>query len=599
MRQVSRVLAFWIALLAITATVSCGGGDESAPTSIPTVTSSAPSPTTAAAPAVASTPPAGIPITPAPSGIGGTVLEKAILPPIELDNIRYGGTLVWPTVSSNALDPKLNNSGIWPDVRSVYESLVEYQSTGENPYMQLVPKLAESWSVSSDLMTYTFKLRKGIRWQNVAPANGREFVASDAVFSMNRYREKDAVAYSFYEQIASIETPDKYTVVVKVKEPTAYLLQDLFANLDYVVLPELVAEGNGTLTSKAVGTGPYIMKRFAIRQGSSHVRNPDYWGKDAKGNPLPYTDALEVPYIADNGTAIAAFRAGQVDFTAGTGGGPGTDNIIALSKTTGLRVYKTGAPIGGQGFTFRTDKAPWNDIRVRKAFNHAIDKQKFGDTVIGPGRWIHSGPLPFSLFFGRDEQLSDLGPYAKYDPAETKRLLIEAGFKDGKFKVPTPLAASQSSSYGPRTATFQALYKENGIEFDLQSMDMATYNPFYFNRALQDIGLTHHILAQANLNWFAQVKWNPNSVQNTAIINDPEVNRILKEIKITSDPVKMKEYARFLWDFDTLGSYTVWTPVENSYALSSARIRNWTYRLGGGQGFFMFMWLGDAPRTSP
>ena len=587
-----RKVRFFLSATLLVIFIGCGGGsnEESQGTTAP-ASNQMVTPTSAP---VATTSSISTPAVPL-----GSIFDQAILPPIEIENVRYGGTLRWPTHNSSNLDPKLNNSAIWQDVRPVYEKLVGFQAVGDaDPYMQLSPELAESWSWSSDLKTYTFKLRRGVKWQNIPPVNGREFVAQDALFSFNRYREKDAVAYSFYAQVDSIEAPDKYTVVIKVKDPTAYLLNDLFANLDYVVPPELVEEGGGTITVKAVGTGPYIMKRFAIRQGSAHVRNPDYWKKDAKGNPLPYADVVEVPYVPEITTAIAAFRAGQLDLTRGTFGGPTIDDIIAISKTTPIRIYKAGVSLGGQGFTFRTNKAPWNDIRVRRAFNHALDKERFGNTIEGEGRWSHSGPLPFSLFFGRDQTLADLGPYAKFDPAEAKRLLIEAGFKDGKLKVPTPLAASQASGYGPRTATFQALYKENGIELELQAMDMATYNPLYFNRTLQDIGLTHHIVAQANLNWFAQAKFHPDASQNTAFINDSEVNRVLNEIKTTTDPAKIREYAKFLWDFDTLGSYTVWTPVGRGYAISSMRVRNFTYRVGG-TGFFPLIWLTDAPRTAP
>ena len=564
----------------------CGGNSETPTTATQTI-----SPTLTPVSTASATAPR---LVPTAAGVTGSVLDKPIFPSFELDGIRYGGTVRSPTTGSSALDPKLNNSAIGTDIRPVYEKLVKFEAAGDDPFMQLAPGLAESWSSSTDLMTYTFKLRRGVRWQNVPPVNGREFVAADAAFSMNRYREKDAVAYSLYQQIESIETPDNYTVVVKVKEPTAYLIQDLFANFDYVVSPELVAESGGTLTTKAVGTGPYIMKRFALRQGSSHVRNPDYWGKDSKGNPLPYTDAWEVPYIPDTTTQNAAFRAGQLDFTDATN----LDTVIAMGKTTPMRVYSTGVDLQGQGFTFRSDKAPWNDVRVRRAFNHAIDKNRFGDIVAGPGRWLYSGPLPFGLFFGRALTLDDLGPYAKYDPAATKRLLIEAGFKDGTMTVPTTLAAAQTAVYGPRTSAFQALYKEQGIYFELQSMDMATYNPYYFNRAFADIALTHHISIQPNLNSYAQAKWHPDAAQNTAWINNPEVNRVLKEIKMTTDPVKIRDYAKFLWDFDTLGSYTVWTPVNIRYTVGSARIRNFSSRTGG-TGFVPLLWLADAPRTSP
>ena len=589
----AKLIAIAALTCSLTVMAACGGGsDENTtpqPTTAPT-TATGPTPTTApGATAVATQPGSGTNIP----GFTGTALDTTKLAPYELDNVRYGGTEVFPSQFANALDPKLNNRGIWPGVRSNYEKLVGWKAVDGQEYLQLSPELAESWQVSADLKTITFKLRQGIKWQNVAPTNGREFVASDAVYSMNRYREKEAVNYSSYLQVDSIEATDKYTVVIKIKEPNAFVLNELFSALDYVVPKELA--DSGEILSKAVGTGPFIMKKFAFRSGSSHVRNPDYWQKDAKGNRLPYVDAVEVPFITDPATSIAAFRSGQTDVPAV---GPSLDQMVSVSKSAKVRVFWNGTNLTGQGFTFRADKAPWNDVRVRRAINMMLDKAKYGDLIEGPGRWTYSGPMPWSLVSDKPFTFEDLGPYYKYDPAAAKKLLIEAGFADGKIKSPTPLAAAQGNPYGPRTALFQTMFKEQGFEFELQSMDFATYNPYYFNRAAPDIALTHHILAQPNLNWYAQNKFNADAAQNTGHVIDPEISKVLQQVKVTLDPAKQRELAKQIWDFDTLNSYNIWVPIARNYSIVGDRVRNYTFRQGG-TGFFIFMWLADAPRTSP
>lgn len=168
--------------------LACGGsGSDETPTARPAVTSTVPSPT-ASVQATDSVAPA------ATTTATGNVIDTTQLAPYELENIRYGGTEVSPTQFSNALDPKFNNSGIGFDVRNNYESLLAWKAVVGQEYNQLVPQLAEKWTVSTDLKTYTFNLRKGIKFHDVAPLNGREFVADDVVFSMNSYREKDAVS---------------------------------------------------------------------------------------------------------------------------------------------------------------------------------------------------------------------------------------------------------------------------------------------------------------------------------------------------------------------------------------------------------------------
>ncbi|MSQ31672.1 MAG: ABC transporter substrate-binding protein [Dehalococcoidia bacterium] len=565
---------------------ACGGGEKETPavqatnppkTGTATTVPSASGPTVTAVPTV--------------KGQTGTVLDKAFLGQAEMDNIKYGGTLRRPTTFSFILDSKRNQSaGLSDTMKYAYEKLYEWGPNKDNEFSTLAPLLADSWTASADLTTYTFKLKKGIKWQMVAPLNGREFVADDVVFNIKRYKEIDSTSFDRYGQVEDATAPDKYTVVVKLKEPNAFAVNELFAIIDYILPPELVRDGGGSLTTTAIGTGPYILKRFELRQGASFVRNPDYWQKDAKGNVLPYTDAVEVAYIPDRATSVAAFRAGQTDFPLGN-----TDDIVALGTNMDMRVFYTGRS-GGQGMTLNSTKAPWNDVRVRRAVNMSLDKAKHGDTVVGEGRWDYSVPIAWDLVSDEPFSFDKFGPYYKYNPTEAKKLLVEAGFVDGKIKIASPMAFG-GGAYPIIAQTFQALLKQNGIEFELNPMDMATYNPYYFNRPYQDIALTHMLFEQRYVGWYAKTKYDKDAVQNTAKVNDPEMNKVIKELKVATDPAKLRQYARYLWDFDTLGSYNIWIPVGKGYTAASSRVRNNPMR--NGPPFLSELWLADATRTAP
>ncbi len=586
--RLSKISKHFFALAATGALlVACGGGEEEA-TSTPVPATQTPGGATATpAPSAAAPTATTVPI----GGNTGTVLDKAFLGKVEIDNVKYGGTLRRPTTFSFILDSKRNqSSGLSDTMKYAYEKLYEWNPNTDNEFSTLAPLLAESWTASSDLTTYTFKLRKGVKWQNVAPLNGREFVADDVVFNIKRYRETDSTSFDRYGQVEDATAPDKYTVVVKLKSPNAFAVNELFAIIDYILPPELVRDGGGSLTTLAVGTGPYILKRFELRQGANFVKNPDYWQKDAKGNVLPYTDAVEVAYIPDRATSVAAFRAGQTDFPLGN-----TDDTIALGKTTDMRVFYTGRS-GGQGITVNSTRAPWNDVRVRRALNMLLDKDKHGDIVVGEGRWDYSVPIAWDLVSSEPFSFDKLGPYYKYNPTEAKKLLIEAGFPDGKMKIASPMAFG-GGAYPIIAQTFQALWKVNGIEFELNPMDMATYNPYYFNRAYQDIALTHMLFEQRYVGWYAKTKYDKDAVQNTAKVNDPEMNNAIKELQTTTDPAKLRQFARFIWDFDTLGSYNIWIPVGKGYTATSARVRNNPQR--NGPPFLTYIWLSDAPRTTP
>lgn len=597
---------FWPSLLAISAAcllfAACGGGEDETPTAaVPTTTvarTSVPAPTTEPGATAVPTLPAGI--TDRPAGTTGTILDKALfVAPIENDNPRYGGTFRWNTNQSGGnLDPKLNNSTtisrFW---RYTYEKLVAWYPNPNDPLSHLQPQLSEKWTASADLKTYTFNLRKGIKWHNVAPVNGRELVADDAIFSFNRYREKDAAAYPNWAQVESLEAPDKYTVVIKLKDPNAFAPNELFGALEAVVPPELVkATTTGTIGTEMIGTGPYILKSYIFRQGAEFIRNPDYWQKDTKGNPLPYTDGIRAVFIGDPATVQAAFRTGQLDYADSIT----PEQIIQLGKQLpDMRVYSNGV-LGANGVAFTSKNKPWDDVRVRRAFNMALDKNKFMGAQGTPGiQWNIVGPIPWNLIEDRKATLDDLGQYYKYNPQESRRLLIEAGFPDGKIKVASPLVFINPNNL-QAAQVMQELWKNEGLEVPIQGMSLAEFALPYYARKFTDLAYTHQNTGESSLNWYAQNKFNPEGSENTAWINDPQINKIIKDLKTTTDPVKLKEYARFFWDFETSNSYNIWLPQLPGYSITSSKVRNNTVRSNHQFiGMTILPWLTDAPRTAP
>ena len=229
-----------------------------------------------------------------------------------------------------------------------------------------------------------------------------------------------------------------------------------------------------------------------------------------------------------------------------------------------------------------------------------IDRDKFiAAQRSGNAEWVQATPVPWSLVSNEPFTLDKLGPYYKYNPTEGKKLMVEAGFVDGKMQIQSP-TAYVPPGFTPRITLAQELWKKEGVEMSIIAMDFPTYSPYYYLRSHPDIGLTFQNTGDFSLNWFAQNKFSTDASQNTAYINDSEVQRIVKEIKTTSDPAKLREYARFLWDFDTLGMWNIWFPAERAYSVISPRLRNYTIRVGntytGGE---FLPWLASAPRTSP
>ncbi len=578
---------------------ACGGGNKEVGTA-----TAKPQATTPPGVAATTAPsPTSAPAATATAVQRGSVLDKAFDPsPYDLTNIRYGGTFNYQWGFSNGyLEPKqitqLN------DLYLAAQKPVTWVANEKDQFSHLAPILAESWKTSADLKTYTLSLRKGVKWHNIAPVNGREFVADDVLFNIKRYSEKDSIRAPFYAQILSAEAPDKYTVVLRLKDPTAWLLNDIWGGTEWLFPPELLAETNGVMATKLIGTGPYMLKDYKFRQEALYVRNPDSWEKDLKGNPLPYTDAVHYIYMTDTGTVIAAFRTNQIDY------GPSyssTGSIIAseaLAKSVpGVRVFALGAQ-QPRMLSFNTNKAPWNDVRVRRAFNMLIDKNKFAEAIFEPGTWEYSTPLQWSDISDQPFKLTDLGPYAQYNPTEAKKLLIEAGFADGKMKVAGPVEyaiGGGTTSHVVFGQNLQQLLKPAGIEIELKGLDPTAYYSKWYLHNYEDLSLSFVNTGDYSVNWYAQNKFLKDATQNTSMITDPEVQRIVTEVKGVTDPAKVRTLAKALWDFDTQGSWNVYVPVQKGFVFASPRTRSFTIRRGSGfTAVEMWMWLADAPRTAP
>lgn len=588
------LLVFWVV------TASCGADEGSAPAQVlssPSVIALTPSPAAASSPTVVTTTQKAA-VTPGSRLNSGTILDKAIyIPPYELDNLRYGGSFnIATSFSAGNLDPKIGSRNL--NVSYAYDRLIERVADPDSNTMHLGPVLAEKWEMSADLKTYTFYLRKGIKFHNIAPVNGREMVSSDVVFSFKRYMEKDSLYYPQYEQIESIEAPDKYVVVMKLKNPNAWALGDMFDANQYVVPPEITQGSNPFINSNAIGTGPYILKDYQFRRDSFFTRNPQYWGKDNKGNPLPYTDQVRQAFVTEAATIVAGMRTGQLDGFIGITTGT-QEQIIDLGKSlANLRVYGEAIPTRF-GIAFNTKRAPWNDVNVRRALNMALDKERFIDAVVTvKGNWEWAGPIFTPLVFDHALKVDDLGPYYKYNSVESKKLRVAAGFPDGKIKIGTPLLYGFPGYHVVRAPVLKELLKAEGIDLEIQAADRAVFQDVYYQRSWQDLGLSFQNSADpTSVNWYAVNKFAPDAIQNSSFIDDPTVNKTISDIRVTTDQAKLRQLAKVLWDFETLGSWVIWMPAEYTYNAYAPRIRNHTSRAGGGNR--VFIWLADAPRTIP
>ena len=297
----------------------------------------------------------------------------------------------------------------------------------------LVPDLALAAEVSRDGRIYTISLRRGVRWESRAPVKGRELVAADVKYTFERAIRKSTS--SLLGQVESIEAPDAHTVRIILADACAPFLHSLAEPSNCIVPLEVEdRQGDFKAAESLIGCGPFVLERYEPGVKAVFARNPGYY---ARG--LPYLDRVEWLFVRDRSTQLSLFRAGQVDL-------PSHDARIPRLEAASFKKSNPAYPmvfwegLGVRTLAFRTDKAPFNDARVRQAFSLAVDRKRWLAQYLEGQGWEDSGPVPAPL---REWKLpaATLGEGARWlqhDPGLGKKLLAEAGFGNGmKVKCAT------------------------------------------------------------------------------------------------------------------------------------------------------------------
>jgi peptide/nickel transport system substrate-binding protein len=284
-----------------------------------------------------------------------------------------------------------------------------------------IPALAKSWTVSPDGLTWTFKLHENVKWHNLPPVNGRAFTSADIAWTLD-FMQKASPQRRFYEGVTHSE-PDPYTVVLKLKDPSADFLLMLSDDSNAALAHE-VQEVHGDFKQVAVGTGPFQLKDYKARQYITYARNPNYYEMGADGKPLPYIDEIRGTDLADPAASFAATMTAQLDHNRGTM----TPNEAADLKRAHPKAIVDPIPaLSVSAVWFNGTVAPWNDPRVRRAISFGINREEH---ILGAydGGAVHSGFMPYVLgdYSWTEEKIKER---FKYDPDQAKKLLTEAGFK--------------------------------------------------------------------------------------------------------------------------------------------------------------------------
>jgi peptide/nickel transport system substrate-binding protein len=485
----------------------------------------------------------------------------------------FGGTLIGlQTRDAASLDPLASQVYTTPErIGLAYPRLLYYDRDEKADFAdthQVPSYMTDKWEFSGDGSQLTFHLRAGVKYSNTAPVNGRELVAEDVKFSINRYMTDPTSAFKArYSDIDSIQTPDQHTAVFKLKGPSAYVLYALAAEPSLITPPE-IAQAQGDYKQLVVGPGPFLHEKTTQGEGSSFKKNPDFI--DAA---KVYYDRIQIKVIVDSSTRSAAIRTGQADFVTGGAGVPKSEAQALTQGNSAVKSYLAPALLN-YGFWFNMNNPKWKDLRARKAVSKAINRQDIIDKLM-ESDGVFGGPIPagFGKWAYSDEQMRQFDAY-KYDPTAAKQLWAAAGMpatSSQQLYIPPKQEEPLRSAIGELIG--QQLKTNLGIESEFSTDERSAFVNKVYNNKFPDVAVFGMGLFDPLDYLLAQ--YYPGGARNGPGLNDPRLTAMLDDLRGTLDDaarVKKGLDVQKLINDEILSMAHV--PVPKNYDVYSSKLQH-------------------------
>ena len=450
------------------------------------------------------------------------------------------------------------------------------------------PGCAEKWEVSEDGMTWTFHLRKGLKW-----SDGKPLTAEDFRYGLLRLldaRNASPNAYMAYflkngeaffngkagSEDVGIDVPDDATLRLRLENPAPLMLDCLSfyafapARADVV---EQDPRGWATKPESLVCNGPFVLSEWKHNSELTLTKNPNYW--DADNVKI---DKVRMVMITDSNTALAAFKAGKVDL------------LDRIPPQMTPQLIESGeakvAPALGTAFcVFNVARAPFDDPRVRKAFTLAIDRRTMVEKVTLGGQKPAVAFIPYGIpGVGSDRDFrAEGGTFLpeRADPEAAKKLLAEAGYPDGKGFPKVTYKYNLSSTNKAIAEALQAMWKQNlGVEVELANEE---WKVFLNTREQGDFQIARHAYVTIFFDAGSLLEgWVTGSPKNVARYSDPEYDALIRDSLKQMDRSKRMEdmhraEAILMRDLPVLPLYFYSTPYMQSARVKGIYIspRSW------------------------
>jgi peptide/nickel transport system substrate-binding protein len=458
-----------------------------------------------------------------------------------------------------------------------YEGLLGYKTGPDLAYLdiQLAPQLAERWEVSPDARQYTFYLRKGVKFAERPPVNGREVNAGDVKWSYEYWTRtgpfKDKkIAPGTYdwmlEGLESIEARDASTMVVRFKNGFVPFL-NYSASFRIPIAPHEIYDADGHLQDQIAGTGPFQLDMAASQRGSHWIwkKNPSYWQQGR-----PYLDEVRTIRIADEAPEQAAFQAKQIDSVIT----PDSRVVEELKRNLPDMVATEYAP--PFALHLWMNLRPGNlltDKRLRQAVSLGIDRDEFIRTYGGRGEWALAGVFP-GLF-----NETEVKQMLRFDPTEARRLVAEAGYPNG-IDMAYMLTPDTGKLFVSQSELLQAQLKKAGINLVMKSFTNQEAATKRRNGDGYDIAPTRRSSVDTDVDSNIYAPFHSQSPGNFGRVNDPKVDALVDGQRREPDAAKRREIVREAARYIAQESLGMILPYSVEYRLTQPYLRGYQPNFG-------------------
>lgn len=396
--------------------------------------------------------------------------------------------------------------------------------------MKVIPLLAESYTANDEATEFAIKLREGVKF-----SDGTDWNADAAIVNLDRLADQTQglKRNSLFKLISKTEKVDDYNIKIILSEPFGAMINTLAHPAGLMVSPKALEQYGKEVSQHPVGTGKYVFKEWKPGENLTVTANPNYWGE------APEFTSITFKPVTENGTRIAMLQSGDADFIF-----PVPTEQIENLKTNSELTVTTIPSIIVRYMTLNTEKAPFNDVKVRQALNYAIDKEAYSKVV------YNGFTVPMdSLIAPNVQYYSQQTPY-DYDVEKAKTLLKEAGYENG-FEV--KLWSNNNTTNIKASQFIKQQLSLVGITVNVENMEVGTLDQNLTGVAEgtpgKDVGVEMYLIgwspSTGDADWglrpLAASESFPPVSYNTAYYNNPEFDKEIQAALATADPEKRKE----------------------------------------------------------